>query len=173
MRIIEILDGVGANICINTVVHKQNINDIPHILPLLLPFASISKWQLFQFAPIGPLGFRNREIYSIDTNLFGVLRKRLTEAILSSDFAGCIEFKSNEDRKGNYLLIDSEGLAWVPKGSTTNNWHDENDISDQRLILGDIKNSQNHKIILDTILNPKVTLPILSQIPSLEPALYR
>lgn len=160
MQIMAALNACNARICINTVVHKSNIKDIPSVLELIEPFDSVEKWQLFQFAPIGPLGYRNRERYSITAEAFTRLKDQLHGIAGESRFGGRLEFKSNADRKGNYLLVDSDGLAWMPQASTTTSWDYASDENDQRIVLGDITRHEDHEAILDVVVNPGRVLPV-------------
>lgn len=161
LRIVQTLDSFGANICVNTVVHKGNMDDVLGILDLLRPFPHITKWQAFQFMPIGTLGYRNRERYAIDDDLFESLRSRVDQVLEAAPLAADVEFKARRHRKGNYLLIDSDGSAWVPKTSLDEEWHHREDATNERLILGNISDPNNHAELLRVALNPRTCLSAL------------
>ena len=60
LSILEKLDLHNANVCINTVAHKDNIHIIKNIYDIIKSYNAIKKWQIFQFMPIGPLGFKTK-----------------------------------------------------------------------------------------------------------------
>lgn len=153
--ILKTLDSADAKLCINTVVHKENIEDIPNILPLLEPFEAIIKWQLFQFSPTGPLGFRNRSSYLIADAVFDAVASEMRKNAIGSRLQDRLEFKSNANRKSSYLLIDSAGLAWIPRMSPGSDWDSEKDANDLRIIIGDISKNDDYQSIIDTALDPR------------------
>lgn len=112
LDILRCLDAVGAQICINTVVHAKNADELSDIHDLIAPFRSVMRWQLFQYAPYGRLGFRNRAQFEISDARFTDVTARICAAAQRSDLR--IEAKSNHSRRRQYLLIDSDGFAWVP-----------------------------------------------------------
>lgn len=161
LRILEILDHVDARVCINTVLHRRNAHDVVRLVPLIARFRSIVKWQVFQFTPTGPLGYRNKDAFVIETSEFLSREDQVKTAVAASAFAGAVEFKSNSARKGNYLLVDSEGLAWIPSTPLTPDWDDARDATRDRLILGNICDVSSHESILKAVLLPREVLPPL------------
>ncbi|GEM_PF-861235 len=163
LRTIDVLDRAGATLCINTVVHRGNVDEIPDIVPVIRPFTSIVRWQLFQFAPTGPLGFRNRADYVLETPRFRIAAGRVADAASRAGFTGAVEPKAVEDRCGNYLLIDSVGLAWIPLTSSSGRPLPGG--GPDRLILGDIRRADDHAQILAAALSPGDILPQLLKAP--------
>lgn len=152
MTILSILENAGASVCVNTVVHSGNIDTLGEIASHIQRFVNIIKWQLFQFMPTGPLGFRNKHEFLVTADAFTAACNRLrTQA--AAGLSGRIEVKSNADRKGRYLLVDSEGLAWIPRLSRHEGWNDA-DATDQRIVLGDIRNPSDHAKILAIAMDP-------------------
>lgn len=100
-EILNILNKYDYNICINTVVNKNNIRDLKEISKILKEYKSITQWQLFQYSPIGDLGYKNRNLFEINNELF---EKKIIELILNEKNSHIkIEGKSNSYRKLNYI----------------------------------------------------------------------
>jgi MoaA/NifB/PqqE/SkfB family radical SAM enzyme len=109
MVIIKLLNSYKAKVCVNTVVHNGNKSNIEELYHLLIG-ENICKWQLFQFMPIGELGYKNRQNLAIADHEFASIRQRILS--LAPPFE--VEFKTIEKRKQHYLIIDDEGMAWLP-----------------------------------------------------------
>jgi MoaA/NifB/PqqE/SkfB family radical SAM enzyme len=158
-QVLRVLDGDRARVCVNTVVHRQNIAEVPSIFPLICRYPCVVKWQLFQFSPTGPLGFRNRDGYLIDEDSFLALDAHLCDEAAARHWSGDIELKTNARRRDAYVLVDSEGLAWQPNKAAA---------TDRRVIVGDIKRPEDHARILDAVLRlrrPRVTPTVPRQVP--------
>ncbi|MFF4650538.1 radical SAM protein [Streptomyces sp. NPDC001380] len=132
LAVLSLLDGVGARVCVNTVVHAGNLADVVGIARLLEGHPCIKEWQLFQFMPIGPLGHRNRERYRIGGDDF---RRAADLALARAPEEVTVTAKSAGGRKHRYLLIDSAGLVWAPEQSRTPSWQNE-DANDRRDVVG-------------------------------------
>jgi MoaA/NifB/PqqE/SkfB family radical SAM enzyme len=152
--ILNQLEICKTNVCINTVVHKGNINIIKNILPIIVKYTCVKKWQIFQYMPIGPLGFKNRNLYMITEEDFKVLEKEIS-ALYSNMLVQniSIDFKSCADRKNTYLLIDSDGIAWIPKESLSDSWEDNTDSNPDRIILGNINCPTDFSHIIEKVNN--------------------
>jgi len=154
VRIIEILDKCKANICVNTVVHQQNHEQIPNILHTLANFSFVAKWQCFQFMPIGPLGYKNRGLFAISDDAFARTCDKIVHKTKEIKPSCKVEFKSRIARKGNYLLIDTDGLSWMPNTSVSSVWDSRVDANDERIVVGNINNANDIPKIIDAVLNP-------------------
>lgn len=136
MGILKVLSKeVNANVCINTVVHNENKDDLINIYNKIKKFPKIFKWQLFQYMPIGPGGFKNRYKYEITDEQYENAKLSLLEARNNDNVE--IEFKSRLQRKNRYLLVDGEGVIWMPKQNEEDLWLNE-DSNNQRVIIGKI-----------------------------------
>jgi len=155
LQIIKILQSVHATLCINTVVNKGNVNNVSGICRQIEQFLPVKKWQLFQFMPIGLLGYRNRAMYEIEDSQFHDFQCAVLEYFSGSSFLEHIEFKAKATRKGNYMLIDANGVAWVPNITPGGIWDPATDSNNDRLIIGSISNIGDHDKVLDVILNPE------------------
>ncbi len=153
--ILKKLSAAQAKICINTVVHKGNIYHIEEMLPIVSSFNGIKKWQLFQFMPIGPLGYKNRNIYEVNDEDFFLLKDKIIQHNAPPPKHVNLEFKAKAERKGNYMFIDSEGLAWVPNITMNEKWDEQKDTTHKRLVIGDLNILEDHKKILERALNPQ------------------
>lgn len=123
-----------ANICINTVVHQGNIKDIKNIYHIILNYKCIKKWQIFEYMPIGPNGFLNKNRYMLDENGIETVKSIISDFETEKE----IQFKSNEMRKNNYILVDSSGVVWMPKSTKEKEWQ-VSDINNQRIVIGKIQ----------------------------------
>ncbi|BFV56359.1 hypothetical protein KCMC57_up14630 [Kitasatospora sp. CMC57] len=134
LAVLALLDGIGADVCVNTVVHAGNSQDIAAVAELLGAYACAREWQLFQFMPIGPLGHRNRERYLISDTAF-----EAAVVVARQNARGQLRVaaKSASGRKHRYLLIDSAGLVWTPEQSQATSWQSE-DANDRRNLIGNI-----------------------------------
>src|SRR3990167_317111 len=155
--ILKKLSTVKANICINTVVHKGNIDHIEKLSFIVSDIRGIKKWQLFQFMPIGPLGYKNRNMYEVNDEDFFSLKDNITKKYKEEFLKNVsIEFKAKAERKGNYMFVDSEGLAWVPSITMDEKWDAQKDTTHKRIIIGNVNDLKDHEKILDKALNPQI-----------------
>lgn len=155
IRIIEALNKSKANICVNTVVHRQNYEQIPLILRMLSNFNSVTRWQCFQFMPIGPLGYKNRSFFLMADDDFERMREKVTRLASDMKLPVKIEFKSRVARKGNYLLIDTDGVSWLPNVSVSSVWDSNMDTNNQRILIGNINDERDLPKILNAVLRPE------------------
>lgn len=131
IRILELLDAAGASACINTVAHRGNISNLEAILPLIAAHPSVRLWQVFQFSATGPHGYRNRARFAVSDDVFSRVAASLRAAVARSGARLRFEPKSNRERHRRYLLVDSDGLAWMPAAGYSEE-------SAERIVLGDI-----------------------------------
>lgn len=113
IKIIERSQRIAPAICINTVVHSKNLNEILEIATVVNNYPSILKWQLFQFMPIGPGGFANKSRYSIGNTVFEELERTLKGMMFRDSLQ--VECKSIENRRNKYLILGSDGVLWLPQ----------------------------------------------------------
>lgn len=135
-QILKKLNSLNFRICINTVVNKANINDLEKIYEELKYYKNIIQWQLFQYSPIGDLGFKNRDLYEIEENEFVEKINLLIEKVRNSHIE--IEGKSNSYRKLNYILVNSDGEVWQPRYDLSNSEFKNSDKSSDKYIIGTI-----------------------------------
>lgn len=135
LSIISVLNDNNYNICVNTVVNKNNINDLKKILEIIKNYKKVSQWQLFQYSPIGTLGYKNRKFFEIDNKLF---KESIDDLINNNRTKIIIEGKSNSYRKLNYILVNSDGIVWQPYYNTLKSNFENEDANDDKTIIGTI-----------------------------------
>lgn len=134
-----------SNICINTVIHAKNKEQVQEMLSIINDFKEIKQWQIFQFMPIGPRGYLNKEKYFISTDEFKKIQKEIKQLKKREELE--IQCKSIESRKNNYLILACNGEIWAPKQTVGYDWKIE-DNNRERIIIGSIFDAQ----IFDKIL---------------------
>lgn len=112
LKIYEELKKNKANICINTVVHKGNLDDAEELSKIINKLDGIEKWQLFKYAPMGKYGIINRKLFEITEDEFERYKKRILSSCIRKDL---IEFKGYNLRNRAYMLVDNSGNAWIPQ----------------------------------------------------------
>lgn len=133
--ICEKLNDYNANICVNVVVNRGNLNDIDGMVNLINELDYIGKWQFFQFVPSGKYGLINRKKIKINDLEFEYYKKNI---IKKAKYKENLEFKSIKDRDEKYILIDNSGNAWL---------YSTQEHSFNRKIIGNIKNKKDWKKI--------------------------
>ena len=106
------LNKFGANICINTVVHKGNLEDSRNLAKLIKKISYINKWQVFQFLPYGRFGSLNRNIFEITEQDFLEFKSAVLDELGDESYK--VQFKDACVRDNAYMLVDNSGNAWVP-----------------------------------------------------------
>lgn len=112
LAICQELHKYGANICINTVAHKGNLEDAHELAKLIRGLDYINKWQIFQYMPLGKYGVKNRKLFEITDEEFSNFQSDVLE-VFDNDITK-LQFKSSSDRMNTYMLIDNSGNAWIP-----------------------------------------------------------
>lgn len=137
LEILNFLENYNIDICINTVVNQNNLNDLDKIYLIIKNFNNIKKWQLFQYSPTGELGYQNKELFEIDKTAFDKSIKELLNKIDASNEIQ-IQAKSNDLRKCAYILINTEGMIWYPKVNINKKYFCDEDESPDNKIIGSI-----------------------------------
>lgn len=112
LAVCEELHKFGAHICINTVAHKGNLEDAYELAKLVKNLDYISKWQIFQYEPLGKYGLKNRELFEITDKEFSNFQSAVLEVFDNN--ISKLQFKSSHNRKNAYMLINNSGNAWIP-----------------------------------------------------------
>ncbi len=137
LKICDILNENEANICINTVIHKKNLDDIDNIIKTINNLNYIKKWQVFQFIPMGKFGNKNKEKFEISAFDFEKVKNKISKNIINKNLT--IDFKSIKDRNKLYILVDNSGFCRITSIETEN--------SECYNIIGNIKNKEDWKTI--------------------------
>ena len=136
LKIYEELKKYNANICINTVVHKGNLDDAEALSRIINTLDGIEKWQLFKYVPMGKYGIMNRKMFEITEDEFERYKKRIFSSCIRNNI---IEFKGYSLRNRAYMLVDNSGDAWIPEYDQ-NLFDDYDRTIDKRDIIGNITN---------------------------------
>lgn len=135
IKVLDFCEKSKIKICINTVLHKQNIDDIPNIFNIINKYKCIKSWQVFQFMPIGLFAKKNEDKYKISIENFNTVKKRIENEKTKIE----INFKPAIERAYNYMLIDSNGKAYKV------------DLSNNITEYGNIRDNKTWNNILDNI----------------------
>lgn len=139
LNICDELKKNNANICINTVVHKGNLEDAKLLCKIINKLDYIKKWQLFKYAPMGKYGILNRQLFEITEEEFEKYKQNVFESCIRKEI---IEFKGYNSRNKAYMLIDNSGNVWIPEYDQ--NLFDNNERQkESRKILGNITNKSD------------------------------
>ncbi len=142
IEICKLLHKHNIRICINTVAHRQNLDDSTALCKTVENLGFINKWQIFQFSPQS----RNcKEEYEITLDEFETFKNSITENFKGENTS--LEFKNCSDRKNLYTMIDNDGNAWIPTFS-----EGYNDIN-KRSVIGNIKNQTDWHVISHGLIN--------------------
>lgn len=140
LAICEKLHQAGANICINTVVHKGNLDDAEELAKLIKSLDYINKWQIFQYEPLGKYGVKNRDSFEITEKQFIDFQSDVLK-VFGND-SSKVQFKSFNDRKNAYVLIDNSGNAWIPSDKIMSDTEYAYDLG-KDVIIGNICNPED------------------------------
>lgn len=97
-----------CNVSVNTVLSKNNIQDIKKIYELLKNY-KIKKWQVFQFMGTGQIASNNINLFDLSISEFESIKHEILDYTKNSEFI--VNVKSEEDRYFRYIIIDSLGDA--------------------------------------------------------------
>lgn len=145
LQVIRIASENGLRICVNTVVHAQNLHELSLIAQFVSETEGVKKWQLFQYMPIGPRGSKNAAQYMISDQVFQTICEQVHQLPIRTDVS--IECKSLSYRRNKYLLLGADGTVWYPKQTFSDTWKTKSEQNSQRVVVGHI----NDERILDKI----------------------
>ena len=140
IRVCELINYYKENLCINTVVHNKNLEDVNNLVELMNKLKFGKKWQLFQYAPLGKYGMLYKNEFEISKDEFDNFKK-----IVLKKYNGPaqIEFKDNEYRNKKYMLIDNSGNVWIQ--------HYDINQNNERVLIGNIQSKKDWHIICDKL----------------------
>ncbi|MEJ1992391.1 MAG: radical SAM protein [Maritimibacter sp.] len=153
VKILELLAEHDCNINVNTVVTQKNASDLIEIGNLIHNISDGIGWEMFQFSPSGPISFKQRAGFEINTSTF---RKRAIAAqahMAELNHKGRVSALANVDRRDLYVLVDSDGEAWRP---VTAPFLDGDTIfkPPAKEVLGNIRDVENYDFIISMALSP-------------------
>jgi MoaA/NifB/PqqE/SkfB family radical SAM enzyme len=109
IKILDFFEGQSNNICINTVFHKFNREDMENIYKIIKKYNCVKKWQVFEYMPIGSMGKLNRNKYEVKKKDFLKVKRKFENML---DVKIKIEFKPAIEREYKYMLVNSCGDAY-------------------------------------------------------------
>ena len=125
---IELLSSIDAlevlpKIIINTVAHRRNLQGLTLILDEVSKHRSVCHWNIFQYTPTDQAARFANDRFEISNTQFMHACNALLTVCESKQWPASpprIELRSVEARLGKYLLVNSDGDAWIPdaNGST-------------------------------------------------------
>lgn len=109
--------GGRAQVVINTVVHAHNLRELPAIGDRLARHPSVVHWNLFQYTPTDQSREQANRWFALDERAFLDACASVREGIAAGRFT--IAARTIRSRLGQYLLINSDGRAWLPDAAGT------------------------------------------------------
>ncbi len=127
LALLATLDARAAprQLTVNTVVHAGNAGGLHRIAQAIEPLKNLLEWNLFQYTPTDQAKAGANADFALDARAYDDacddLARRLGAPVLQGSGAR-INRRSIEGRLGHYLLVNSDGLAWLPdaQGRTLN-----------------------------------------------------
>jgi MoaA/NifB/PqqE/SkfB family radical SAM enzyme len=119
LDLLALLDAVAGapKLIINTVVHRGNVAELHRLQPLLAPLNHVARWNLFQYTATDQASAAANADFGISDAVFQAARRdffdRFGPVVLPRSNAAT-QFLSSADRLGHYLLVNSDGVAWLP-----------------------------------------------------------
>jgi MoaA/NifB/PqqE/SkfB family radical SAM enzyme len=112
-------DALGGppKVIINTVAHRGNLPNLERIHAELTEHSCLCQWNIFQYTPTDQAARGANQHYVISDEAFERCREWLFGRLASARSPGSsflIDFRSNRSRVGQYLLVNSDGDAWLP-----------------------------------------------------------
>jgi MoaA/NifB/PqqE/SkfB family radical SAM enzyme len=149
LRLIELVQGLGTPLGVNTVVHRRNLGGIAKIRGVLKPYR-VAEWQLFEYRPSGPLSFANRDDFLIQPRgLFEEVTAEFTAHGVGRAPDAICTAKNAYEILPSRLVVDSDGLAWSHL-----KWIEPPDPEPgpRRAIAGNIRNPADYDAVVDAAL---------------------
>lgn len=112
LAILDALDALSARVMINTVAHARNIAELPAMVEVLARFGCIELWNVFQYTPSDQAHGKANAHFALTDSTFATLEADTRKFLTGR--APKVAFWSQRDRLGAYLLINSDGEAWMP-----------------------------------------------------------
>jgi MoaA/NifB/PqqE/SkfB family radical SAM enzyme len=103
-----------CRIHVNTVLHRRNVGGVCAILQRLMSFRCVSHWSVFEYTSTDQATDSVNRKFRLVSGEFLDVRRRVSAVAEDYGVGFEIEFASISERLGRYLLINSDGHAWVP-----------------------------------------------------------
>jgi len=151
LDILRCLTQAGCKVSINTVVTKQNADDLIGIGSLINSVSKNASWDLFQFSPSGPFAFKSRNKFEIQDKIFSDRTGDAKHHMRTLCHQGRVSAMSSDDRANLYLLVDSDGEAWQPmcRGQKSD---ETPDAHFQKHVVGNIRDENCYDCVVAAVL---------------------
>jgi len=111
------------NVVINTVLFQGNHHGLSLMLQEIARHRCVCHWNIFQYMPTDQVMAEVNDRYYIGGDAYDRACESLVPLLETTEWAGErpeVEFRSVRSRLGEYLLVNSDGHAWLPdvNGST-------------------------------------------------------
>jgi MoaA/NifB/PqqE/SkfB family radical SAM enzyme len=106
----------GRKVIINTVAHRANIDGLPLIEAAIRRHDCVIQWNIFQYTPTDQASASANHQFQLAAGAFAAARDEwLARWVKECGTGGpIIAFRDTRSRLGRYLLINSDGEAWLP-----------------------------------------------------------
>ena len=113
VKLLHELDAAAAagQLVINTVVHAGNVEGLARMAAIVLQLKRLGRWNLFQYASTDQAKPGANDAFAISHSVFVSAIEDLRATCGDDDR---IRGRSVASRLGDYLLINSDGQAWLP-----------------------------------------------------------
>jgi MoaA/NifB/PqqE/SkfB family radical SAM enzyme len=108
------LDG-PPRVIVNTVAHRANLPCLDRISLEVRRHRAVCHWNIFQYTPTDQARAGANDRFFVSDEAFA--RTALTSGFAAAHAGGAgprVEFRSATSRLGQYLLVNSDGEAWLP-----------------------------------------------------------
>lgn len=149
--VLALLLAQRAHVSVNTVVTSKNLGDIEAMAGVISSISRNLNWELFQYSPSGPISYRRRADFEVSDEAFEDAVSRASAALNALGHSGVPRGLSNRSRKQRYVLIDSNGEAWMPISELILEGEEVIELP-KRLVLGNIRDPNDYQKILSPVL---------------------
>ena len=119
MALLDAFSALGGPpaVVVHTVAHAGNLDHLGRIYSVLAVHPCVRRWSIFQYTPTDQAGRGANRSYAVSNEKFSQGCESLLGALArvpSPESSFQIELLSNRSRLGQYLLVNSDGDAWLP-----------------------------------------------------------
>lgn len=98
---------------VNTVLSKQNLDDIENIAKIVMKYDVVKRWKVFQFFPIRDASLTNKDEHEITEKQFEQAKSKIKK--MFENHPCKVYFGSNKDLETSYFTIAPDGVAYISK----------------------------------------------------------
>ena len=122
VALLDAFDAVGdvPKLIVNTVAHRGNVNVLDRLYQELVRHSCICQWNVFQYTPTDQAERGANARYAVSDDAFAIGRERFFAHLAAAHRPALpfvIDFRTTRSRLGQYLLVNSDGEAWLPDNS--------------------------------------------------------